>query len=95
MQRISLGLEADMAGLEQARAQLKQVLQQLQQQRFRWQDWGPSPKPSEDQSARLTPALTMSIGTRLQRFEEAFFKDPRRRRNPSGARTTWSSAYQP
>ena len=95
MQRISLGLEADMAGLEQARAQLKQVLQQLQQQRFRWQDWGPSPKPSEDQSARLPPALTASIGTRLERFEQAFFNDPRRRRNPSGARTTWSSAYQP
>ena len=95
MQRISLGLEADMAGLEKARAQLKQVQQQLLQQRFRWQDWGASPKPSEDRSPRLTPPLKAAIGPRLERFEQAFFNDPRRRRNPSGARTTWSSAYQP
>ena len=40
VQRLSLGLTADAAGLEQARQRLRQVLQQLQQQRFRWDAWG-------------------------------------------------------
>jgi integrase len=31
----------------------------------------------------------------LAAFEAAFFADPRRRRNPAGCRTTWSSAYLP
>ena len=39
VQRLSLGLSADARGLEQARLQLRRLLQQLQQQRFRWEDW--------------------------------------------------------
>ncbi len=39
VQRLSLGLAADPPGLEQARLQLRRVMQQLQQQRFRWDDW--------------------------------------------------------
>ena len=39
VQRLSLGLTANADGLEQARLQLRRLLQQLQQQRFRWQDW--------------------------------------------------------
>ncbi len=39
VQRLSLGLAADAHGLEQARLQLRRLLQQLQQQRFHWEDW--------------------------------------------------------
>ena len=39
VQRLSLGLTADAHGLEQARLQLRRLLQQLQQQRFHWEDW--------------------------------------------------------
>ena len=100
MQRISLGLPADTAGLELARERLKEVLRQLQQGRFAWSDWGvqqaqpPSPSPSTSWFPTATqPAAGDLLG--LAAFEAAFFADPRRRRNPAGCRTTWSSAYLP
>jgi len=46
VQRISLGLVADAKGLEQACSSLRRVQQQLQQQRFRWTDWGGARAPS-------------------------------------------------
>ena len=100
VQRISLGLPADTAGLELARERLKEVLRQLQQGRFAWSDWGvqqaqpPSPSPSTSWFPTATqPAAGDLLG--LAAFEAAFFADPRRRRNPAGCRTTWSSAYLP
>ena len=197
VQRLSLGLAADAAGLEQARLQLRRVLQQLQQQRFRWQDWsqakatatagqapglrqptgpaqgrpglgaaqqpmgqrrqgkrpgpgaarsGPtqapaqslpsSPNPGMGQApgrgpsqakgrsqaghpqgpqgrsqrrslqppgglsppaplAGVVPAGQGELDPALAAFEQRFFADPRRRRNPAGSRTTWTSAYLP
>lgn len=82
MQRLSLGLEASPSGLIQARRELKRVNQALRQQRFDWGDWG-------------RPCAATSALERLKAFEQAFFADPRRRRNPAGSRTTWSAAYQP
>ena len=100
VQRISLGLPADTAGLELARERLKEVLRQLQQGRFAWSAWGvqqaqpPSPSPSTSWFPAATqPAAGDLLG--LAAFEAAFFADPRRRRNPAGCRTTWSSAYLP
>lgn len=100
VQRISLGLPADTAGLELARERLKEVLRQLQQGRFAWSAWGvqqaqpPSPSPSTSWLPTATqPAAGDLLG--LAAFEAAFFADPRRRRNPAGCRTTWSSAYLP
>lgn len=102
VQRISLGLPADTAGLELARERLKEVLRQLQQGRFAWSAWGvqqaqpPSPSPSPSTSwfpTATQPAAGDLLG--LAAFEAAFFADPRRRRNPAGCRTTWSSAYLP
>ena len=100
VQRISLGLPADTAGLELARERLKEVLRQLQQGRFAWSAWGvqqaqpPSPSPSTSWLPAATqPAAGDLLG--LAAFEAAFFADPRRRRNPAGCRTTWSSAYLP
>ena len=100
VQRISLGLPADTAGLELARERLKEVLRQLQQGRFAWSAWGvqqaqpPSPSPSTSWLPAATqPAADDLLG--LAAFEATFFADPRRRRNPAGCRTTWSSAYLP
>jgi len=92
VQRISLGLAADAEGLEQACERLRRVQDALQQHRFRWSDWSSDAPPN--------PAGT-AVGPRLDaaaaavRFEQAFFSDPRRRRNPAGSRTTWTSAYLP
>jgi len=78
VQRISLGLPADTAGLELARERLKEVLRQLQQGRFAWSAWGvqqaqpPSPSPSTSMSSskkgfRSGPAMldTRLLDTRL------------------------------
>lgn len=96
VQRISLGLPADAAGLQLARERLKEVLRQLQQGRFAWSAWGvqPAQPPSPAWLVAATqPAAGDWLG--LEAFEAAFFADPRRRRNPAGCRTTWSSAYLP
>jgi len=104
VQRISLGLPADAAGLEQAKERLKEVLRQLQQGRFDWSAWAQalpeatSGSPTtEPRVGRVARAVAQGSGDPLglERFEAAFFADPRRRRNPAGCRTTWTSAYRP
>jgi hypothetical protein len=91
VQRISLGLAADGPGLEEARQRLRRVQQQLQQQSFDWAAWGGSPA----RAAAASPAAGVSAAAAVQHFEQSFFADPRRRRNPAGCRTTWTSAYLP
>jgi len=109
VQRLSLGLAADAAGLDLARQRLRQVLQQLQQQRFRWEAWGvvASGQGAGASARRAAGAAApgggvgrggpagIALGPALQRFERAFGTDPRRRRNPAGSRTTWTAAYLP
>jgi len=98
VQRISLGLPADTAGLELARERLKEVLRQLQQGRFAWSAWGVQQAQPPSPSTSWLPAATQPAADDLlglAAFEAAFFADPRRRRNPAGCRTTWSSAYLP
>ena len=91
VQRISLGLPATTEGLEQAKAQLKEVLRQLQHQCFDWSLWARPSKPSAKQRPETNGPRCQDRGgftPVLQDFEAAFFSDPRRRRNPSGAKTT-------
>jgi integrase len=98
VQRISLGLPATPEGLEQAKAQLKEVLRQLQQQSFDWSLWSRQSKPGakeQSQTSGPRPQEKSGLALSIQDFEAAFFSDPRRRRNPPGAKTTWSSAYLP
>ena len=85
VQRISLGLRADAAGLQEARESLDQVQRQLDRERFNWEDWQSKPRGSTGTGADA------AIGS----FEQAFFSDPRRRRAAAGSRTTWSGAYLP
>ena len=97
VQRISLGLAADGPGLEEARSRLRRVQQQLQQHSFDWASWGvASAGPIEIATAGgLRPGRGLDPQAAVLRFEQVFFADPRRRRNPSGCRTTWTSAYRP
>jgi integrase len=96
VQRISLGLPASQEGLEQARTALRRVVQQLQQQSFRWSDWG-SERAAAPATAAVAPAsgAAPAVERAIEQFERSFFSDPRRRRNPAGCRTTWTSAYLP
>ena len=84
VQRISLGLQADAAGLQEVKEALNQVQRQLDRDRFNWEDWQTTQRRST--GTRAEPAI--------RSFEQAFFKDPRRRR-ATGSRTTWSGAYLP
>jgi hypothetical protein len=98
VQRISLGLTADAAGLEQARASLRRVQQQLQQHSFDWSLWGAAPgarSAAADPAARAPLSVEGALQAALERFERQFHADPRRRRNPAGSRTTWTAAYLP
>lgn len=85
VQRLSLGLSANQAGLVLALKQLHQVQMEVNQGLFQW------PSSSID----VVNVDNSSLHSQLQRFEEWFFNDPRRRRNPAGARTTWTAAYRP
>ena len=103
VQRISLGLPASEAGLEQAIQALRQVLRELQLQRFDWSRWSrqgatsaPAAAATAGDRASATPAAAASpLAGPLEAFEQAFFSDPRRRRNPAGSRTTWTASYLP
>ncbi|MFZ9620805.1 MAG: site-specific integrase [Prochlorococcaceae cyanobacterium] len=92
VQRLSLGLAADADGIREAQRRLLQVHEQLEQQRFNWQDW--SERPSSNSSSSSS-SCRAALEQQLSSFEAAFFSDPRRRRQAAGSRTTWSSAYLP
>jgi integrase len=84
VQRRSLGLAADAAGLADAIRQLRLVQAQLDVGGFRWpQDQLPAAAGSQ------------AVAGALERFERNFFADPRRRRAAAGSRTTWTAAYRP
>ncbi len=85
VQRLSLGLTADAPGLDQARLQLRRLVQQLQQQRFRWEDWSQiHAKP-----AGLVPnAAQQPTGLASQRQTPGDPRSPSRRRQASGPSQT-------
>ena len=91
VQRLSLGLAADAAGLQQAQRQLLLVHQQLEQGSFSWSQWSGAP----NRAAGTQQPAVGGLEALIDAFETAFFNDPRRRRNPAGTRTTWTSAYLP
>ena len=106
IQRLSLGLRASEDAVQEALAHLHQVQLQLRLGTFRWQDWQRSPsRPTERPPGQKDdvqrggdaagPEPSDSLLNALESFREAFHQDPRRRRSPSGARSTWRSAYQP
>jgi len=103
IQRLSLGCAADLAGLQQAQQLLLHVHQQLEQGRFEWQHWqgpaapraGAGQQQGQQRGQQRGQQGCSGLNSELERFEQSFFNDPRRRRNPAGTRTTWSSAYLP
>ena len=104
IQRLSLGLRASEDAVQEAMVHLHQLKLQLQQGTFRWQDWQtpsscaaqPPPGQVAGQGGGASGAEPSSaLREALDSFQRAFHQDPRRRRSPSGARSTWRSAYQP
>ncbi|MCP9887749.1 site-specific integrase [Cyanobium sp. ATX 6A2] len=94
VQRLSLGLPATVAGLEQARQRLRDVLRQLEQGSFHWPG-GRSQPAARPAALGASLSGSLDLSALLGGFEQAFFQDPQRRRNAAGSRSTWSAAYRP
>ena len=95
VQRLSLGLPASGSGLQQAQRQLLRVHQSLETGQFDWQQWNRSRSADAMRGSGSACSSSESMGQAIAAFESAFLNDPRRRRNPAGSRTTWTSAYLP
>jgi integrase len=59
--------------------------------------FGPTLSPSSPVTGALSPLpeVAPALLAALAAFEQAFFADPRRRRQSAGSRSTWCAAYQP
>ena len=94
VQRLSLGLENDRDGLREAEQIARVIDAQLKRNQFRWEQWIKTPAQKTTPSGPSSRARAL-LDQQLGSFEQAFFADPRRRRSPSGSRTTWTGAYNP
>ena len=88
VQRISLGLNADIAGLEEAKKKLQLINLQLELNQFDWLNWISLTNKKEIQHDSEFPS-------RINEFEEFFFKEKKNEYLTSSRKTTWRSSYKP
>ena len=88
IQRISLGLKADISGLEEAKKKLQLINLQLELNQFDWINWIVNPNKKEIKNNFEFPC-------RLNQFEEFFFKESKSEYLSSTRKTTWRSSYKP
>ena len=80
VQRLSPGLQANSMGLREAEQTVRLIERQLNRGAFRWEDWRST---NRARCPRTDPNQSADIAVVIDRFQEAFFADPRRRRSPS------------
>ena len=88
VQRISLGIKADISGLEEAKKKLQLINLQLELNQFDWINWIVNPNKKEIKNDFEFP-------NRLNQFEEYFFKESKSEYLSSTRKTTWRSSYKP
>ncbi len=88
IQRISLGLKADISGLEEAKKKLQLINLQLELNQFDWMNWIVKANKKELKNDFEFP-------NRLNQFEEFFFKESKNEYLSSTRKTTWRSSYKP
>ena len=88
IQRISLGIEADIDGLEDAKKKLQLINLQLELNQFDWIDWINNEKKKELKKDFEFP-------NKLIQFEEYFFQERKNEYFSSTRKTTWRSSYKP
>jgi len=88
IQRISLGLKADISGLEEAKKKLQLINLQLELNQFDWINWVVNPNNKGIKNDFEFPK-------RLNQFEEFFFKESKSEYLSSSRKTTWRSSYKP
>ena len=88
IQRISLGLKADITGLEEAKKKLQLINLQLELNQFDWINWIVNSNKKEIKNDFEFP-------NRLIQFEEYFFRESKNEYLSSTRKTTWRSSYKP
>ncbi len=88
IQRISLGLKADISGLEEAKKKLQLINLQLELNQFNWIHWLANSNKKEIKN-------DFEFQNRLNQFEEYFFKESKSEYLSSTRKTTWRSSYKP
>ena len=88
VQRISLGLKANIDGLEEAKKKLQLVNLQLELNQFNWINWV---KNSDKQEIKDE----FNFLAKVNDFEEFFFKEHKNEYLTSTRKTTWTSSYKP
>ena len=88
VQRISLGIDADIDGLEEAKKKLQLINLQLELNQFKWRDW----ITSSIQEGNKTYEFFIK---EISEFEKKFFKEQRNEHLNSARKSTWNSSYKP
>ena len=88
VQRISLGLKADLIGLEEAKKKLQLLNLQLELNQFNWDNWSINFKIQNEENNE-------DLFKKIKQFEEFFFKEPKNEFLTSTRKTTWKSSYKP
>ena len=88
VQRISLGLKADISGLEEAKKKLQLINLQLELDQFNWFNWN-------SEFSKRQKKDKFELSTKINQFEEFFFKEIKNEYLTSTRRTTWRSSYKP
>ena len=88
VQRISLGIDADTDGLEEAKKKLQLINLQLELNQFEWRDW----ITSSIQEGNKTYEFFIK---EISEFEKKFFKEQRNEHLNSARKSTWNSSYKP
>ncbi len=88
IQRISLGIKADISGLEEAKKKLQLINLQLELNQFDWINWTGSPNKKGLRN-------DFEFTKKLDQFEEFFFKESKSEYLNSTRKTTWRSSYKP
>ena len=89
VQRISLGLKADLSGLEEAKKKLQLINLQLELDQFDWVNW------IHNSINKQEVKESFSFRKRIDQFEEFFFKENKNEFLTSTRKTTWRSSYKP
>ncbi len=88
VQRISLGIDADADGLEEAKKKLQLINLQLELNQFEWRNWITSSIQENNKTYEF-------FIKEISEFEKNFFKEYRNEHLNSARKSTWNSSYKP
>ena len=89
IQRISLGLNADLIGLKEAEKKLQLITLQLELNQFDWKNW------TQISKVEINKNIQDDFLKKIDEFEKVFFKEIKSEFLSSTRKTTWQSSYKP